>query len=338
MKLFKQIQFYIKMGRFKSYFGNLAILWFAMLIYFIVPFYSDFLGLNTKTALLVYAIGYTFIGFVFYTFHRHSSSSKGLLILRYFRRLFLSLKNKEIFKPEPEEKNALLFGMVKFFFFPIMLNFVFSNFSFLISSIPKIGVKSFTTIGGFNTTLFPVLLTAIFFFDTLVFTFGYAFESILLKNKLRSVEPTIFGWAVALICYPPFNGIFGKFLHWSANDYFSFNNEIYTFILRIFIVLLLSIYLSATFALGTKSSNLTNRGIVSRGPYAIIRHPAYISKNLAWWITTIASGSIEGILTIAVWSFVYHLRAITEEKHLMLDSDYVEYCKRVRYRYIPGIY
>ena len=40
-------------------------------------------------------------------------------------------------------------------------------------------------------------------------------------------------------------------------------------------------YALASIALNFKSSNLTNRGIVARGPYAIVRHPAYITKNLA---------------------------------------------------------
>ena len=42
-----------------------------------------------------------------------------------------------------------------------------------------------------------------FTIDTLVFSFGYAFEFKCLKNVVKSVEPTFFGWFVAIICYPP---------------------------------------------------------------------------------------------------------------------------------------
>jgi protein-S-isoprenylcysteine O-methyltransferase Ste14 len=102
----------------------------------------------------------------------------------------------------------------------------------------------------------------------------------------------------------------------------------------------------ATFSLGTKCSNLTNRGIVSTGAYGIVRHPAYISKNLSWFLMaipiiglSITTWSINWIALISIigWMIIYFLRAITEERHLMQDSDYREYCKKVKYRFIPGL-
>lgn len=174
--------------------------------------------------------------------------------------------------------------------------------------------------------------------DTLYFAFGYSIESGELKNKILSVEPTFLGWFVALICYPPLNTQMTRFTDWYANDYVMFGSDGITCIIRMIIVSLLLIYVGATIALGAKCSNLTNRGIVSRGPYAIIRHPAYISKNLAWWITIIPIASLPAILSMSAWSFIYHLRSITEEKHLMKDKNYQKYCKKVKYRYIPYIY
>jgi protein-S-isoprenylcysteine O-methyltransferase Ste14 len=38
------------------------------------------------------------------------------------------------------------------------------------------------------------------------------------------------------------------------------------------------------------------------------------------------------------WGTIYFLRALTEEKFLMRDPDYVAYCRKVKYRFIPGIY
>jgi protein-S-isoprenylcysteine O-methyltransferase Ste14 len=178
----------------------------------------------------------------------------------------------------------------------------------------------------------------LFLIDTLWFSFGYAVEAGFLKNKIRSVEPTVLGWVVALACYPPFNMTITKYLKWFANDYILFSNETITFIMRIIIILFIGIYVSATIALGTKCSNLTNRGIISRGPYKYIRHPAYISKNLAWWLTILPILSIPAFLSMLAWSFIYHLRSITEENHLKQDPDYIAYCRKVKYRYIPYIY
>ena len=49
----------------------------------------------------------------------------------------------------------------------------------------------------------------------------------------------------------------------------------------------MAIYASASVALNFKASNLTHRGIIATGPYRFIRHPAYICKNMAWWIGSI---------------------------------------------------
>jgi protein-S-isoprenylcysteine O-methyltransferase Ste14 len=38
------------------------------------------------------------------------------------------------------------------------------------------------------------------------------------------------------------------------------------------------------------------------------------------------------------WATIYFLRAITEERFLGKDPEYVAYCQRVKYRFIPGVY
>ncbi|MFH1521395.1 MAG: hypothetical protein ABIF18_00385, partial [archaeon] len=62
------------------------------------------------------------------------------------------------------------------------------------------------------------------------------------------------GWVVALICYPPFNTIFTRYTNWYADIYIIFSNNLITFAIRITILILLLIYLSATLSLGTKCS------------------------------------------------------------------------------------
>ena len=222
-----------------------------------------------------------------------------------------------------------------------MLNFFYGNYFSVKGQLPKLmslGVGGLFTMSNFNFLLYPFLISLIFLVDTLYFCFGYSFEAGFLKNKVRSVEPTIFGWVVAIASYPPFNGLVSNYVSWYANDYALFSSNMITFIARILVIILLSIYLSATLALGTRCSNLTNRGIVCKGPYKYVRHPAYIGKNMAWWITLIPVFGVLSILSMLTWSLIYYFRAITEERHLIQDPDYQEYCKKVKYRFIPGVY
>jgi protein-S-isoprenylcysteine O-methyltransferase Ste14 len=188
----------------------------------------------------------------------------------------------------------------------------------------------------------------ILFVDVLIFTVGYLVEMPRLRNEIRSVDPTLMGWGVTIICYPPFNRYTEVLLGSPISDFPQFDNPMAHIALNIALLVLMAIYASASVALGFKASNLTHRGIVARGPYAFIRHPAYTCKNLAWWIGSgplILAGFAESwfkgviaIASIAGWSMVYILRALTEEDHLRkVDGDYADYAAKVRYRFIPGV-
>jgi len=99
------------------------------------------------------------------------------------------------------------------------------------------------------------------------------------------------------------------------------------------LVLLTGIYAWATVAFGLRFSNLTHRGILTHGPYRWTRHPAYLSKNLFWWFSSLPFLSMSGSLTdvvrncalLGVTNAVYYWRARTEEAHLGTDADYVAY-------------
>jgi protein-S-isoprenylcysteine O-methyltransferase Ste14 len=90
-----------------------------------------------------------------------------------------------------------------------------------------------------------------------------------------------------------------------------------------------------------------HRGIVCRGLYRRIRHPAYLFMNLAWWtgaiplLVGLAQTSLKSFFwtsfCIAGWTFIYILRSLAEERHLSRHADYRLYMEQVRFRFIPGI-
>jgi len=79
--------------------------------------------------------------------------------------------------------------------------------------------------------------------------------------------------------------------------------------------------------------------IVTTGPYSLIRHPMYAGTLLMYLATPIALGSY-----VAIWPFllmipllVYRIR--NEEKVLKKGLDgYQEYCRKVKYRLVPGVW
>jgi protein-S-isoprenylcysteine O-methyltransferase Ste14 len=167
--------------------------------------------------------------------------------------------------------------------------------------------------------------------------FGYATESRWLGNKTRSVEPTAFGWMVCLACYPPYNNVLGTYLPLD-NGPLVIASEDVKLALRAATVLLFAIYASATVSFGFRFSNLTNRGIVSRGPYRLVRHPAYLCKCTAWWLEHIPTITLTKAFFLTLLCGVYALRAWTEERHLGMDPEYRAYKKKVPWIFIPGVY
>ena len=74
--------------------------------------------------------------------------------------------------------------------------------------------------------------------------------------------------------------------------------------------------------------------MLTNGPYRFTRHPAYLSKNLFWWCSTmpflVTNGSftdmIRNTVMLSAVSGVYYWRARTEEAHLLAaDPKYAEY-------------
>lgn len=230
--------------------------------------------------------------------------------------------------------NHLRSWAVKGFFLAFMLGIVPPNFGAFISA-------DATGIWTDPVRLSNWLISFMFVVDVAFATAGYILTFRPLDSHIRTANPFAAAWVAALICYPPFvlmgaggpldyhQGTYGDdgWAHWLAA---------YPALLWAFgavLVTLTGIYAWATVAFGIRFSNLTNRGILTHGPYAFTRHPAYLAKNTFWWVSTLpflaSTGSIvdaaRNTLLLACVSAVYYWRARTEERHLRLDPDYVAY-------------
>lgn len=190
---------------------------------------------------------------------------------------------------------------------------------------------------GDGTWALDLAYNAAFMIDCGWALMGYASESRWLGNKTRSVEPTALGWTVALACYPPFNDVLGTYLPLGGGAELIHDAHL-KLVLKALIVALFIIYASATVAFGFKFSNLTNRGIVTRGPYAVVRHPAYACKCTAWWLENLPTLSFQSAFFLVGVCGVYGLRAWTEERHLGRDPEYRAYKRRVKWAVLPGVF
>jgi protein-S-isoprenylcysteine O-methyltransferase Ste14 len=219
--------------------------------------------------------------------------------------------------------------LVKAFFLPLMLVWMHGESRTLIRF-------DFSTVDWSNLRLYDFLYSLIFGVDLILATVGYILSFRVIDTHVRSAEPTMTGWVVALFCYQPFYGLMeAQFVRYSSD--FSFGSWLAPWqgariAWAALIVTLISIYTLATVSFGVRFSNLTHRGILTNGPYRFTKHPAYVAKNISWWLISIPfiphTGVLDAIrhsMLLGCINTMYFLRARTEERHLSRDPVYVAY-------------
>jgi len=184
--------------------------------------------------------------------------------------------------------------------------------------------------------LVAALVAEVFFIDILFGGLGYIMTFRPLDTHIRSAHPTLLGWVAALSCYPPLT-IMGNGM---ALDYRQTPEWFYWFaglpwlalVWASLIVLLVAFYAWSTLVFGMRFSNLTHRGILTHGPYSLTKHPAYLTKVLFWWMVHMPFlnpdsrwEALRNTLLLLFISWVYWLRARTEERHLRTDPVYEQY-------------
>ena len=81
-----------------------------------------------------------------------------------------------------------------------------------------------------------------------------------------------------------------------------------------------------------------DRGLVVRGPYALVRHPVYAAYVLLLGGYVLQSFSLRNVLValLVIGCDVGRIRA--EERVLAQNPAHPAYCRRVRWRMLPGIW
>lgn len=220
--------------------------------------------------------------------------------------------------------------LVKAFFLPLMFVFLNSDLNAIwtMTELPSLNAPEAIYSHSYDT---------LYLVDVLLACAGYVMTLRLFGTQIKSSEPTLFGWLVCLACYPPFWDAVSKYLSYDQDNVywgrlFSGSPLLYG-VWGTVILLFVAIYVWATISFGMRFSNLTNRGIITHGPYRWVKHPAYLAKNITWWLISMPFVAGTGDWGMALRSSallvgvnaIYFLRARTEERHLATDPAYRQY-------------
>ncbi len=317
---------FIKLVGFAATLGSIAVL------YWLFPeydgkFYDPYFTLLTYTLpiMLIFAVPYFIVIDRMMTDPQDGYWHVGRLVLGHF--------------PDNAEdrrrlREHLLGWLIKAFFLPLMTVYLYRNVSWMANNPIELAFAE-------PHTAIRWLINLGFFLDVSFAFVGYTMTLRVIDSHIRSSNPLLLGWFVALMCYKPFWSLFensylayGKAPNWLGwlGDY-----PTLVVIWGGMLVILIAIYAWATVIFGLRFSNLTHRGIITGGPFRFTKHPAYVAKNLYWWMATVpfiaAAGwetAVQSTLLILGLNAIYIMRAKTEEKHLSSDSTYVQYCEWIQ--------
>jgi protein-S-isoprenylcysteine O-methyltransferase Ste14 len=224
----------------------------------------------------------------------------------------------------------LLGWLVKGYYLPLM----FTYFCGDLDKLLHYDLKRLNGLQGY----FDWAYFTLYFIDVALVSMTYLMSLKLTDTHIRSTEPSIFGWLAALVCYEPFWSLIGaQYLAYDTGkgwgSWLSGIPWLYA-LWGALILALVVIYVWSTIAFGARFSNLTHRGIITNGPYRYSKHPAYLAKNLSWWLISMPfmigvglAQSVRCCLLLCMLNGIYYLRAKTEERHLGLDPVYRQYAQ-----------
>lgn len=222
--------------------------------------------------------------------------------------------------------------MVKALFLPLMIVYLSTDADHLNASL------ALALNAPFSLSTFRFMYDLSFTMDLMFGTVGYLCTLRILDSHVRSAEPTVLGWLAAVICYQPFwSLISNQYIHYQGSMFWD-NWLISIPVVRVIwgaaIIAMVMCYALSTISFGLRFSNLTNRGIITSGPYRFTKHPAYIAKNLSYWMVSVPfieplgwQPAVTHCAALIAVNLLYFLRAKTEERHLMNDPEYRAYAE-----------
>ena len=149
----------------------------------------------------------------------------------------------------------------------------------------------------------------------------------LVRRSPRSVSRRTRDWATAL------GGSFGPFLLRAGGLQPAFTAGVVLQIAG------LAVWTWSFFSLGRSFGLVAaDRGIVTRGPYGLIRHPMYASYLVTQLGYLLQSASVWNVSVLILTWTCQVARALAEERLLAAAPAYAGYRERVRWRLVPWVW
>ena len=198
--------------------------------------------------------------------------------------------------------------------------------------------------------IFNEILVSIFYLGILVYFLILTIKDRKNKNReIKEIERKSYRilW-ISIPLYIFFAGYISGYVFYLSNSieflrYFILP-PIFIYIGIIISAIGLFIYIWGKISLGRYYSHVVSvykdHRVIDKGPYKYIRHPMYLGSILILFGVPIVYRSLLSIPLIIIMIVIYNYRANIEEKLLIenLGEEYLNYKKKVKYKFIPYIF
>ncbi len=152
----------------------------------------------------------------------------------------------------------------------------------------------------------------------------------LIRTKPISVSMNPIHWLIALIT--SFSGFF--FIRQTTEP-----PVVLFYVGKILIILAFFVGLGGAVTLGRSFGMLPAlRKVKIKFAYQLVRHPMYLASIMNKFGYALLNLSTFNIALLFLVTLLYNLRSEYEEQILSQSGTYIDYMKKVRYRFLPGIY
>ncbi len=176
------------------------------------------------------------------------------------------------------------------------------------------------------------------------FLFGKNFKEI--QDRMKSGPGTKWWDILFWLIYGPMNlaipviaGLDAGRFHWSP----AYSSYLYLIAYLVFIVSALfhiwAIRSNKFYASTVRIQHEREQTVISDGPYRYVRHPGYLGIILMVSSMALALGSLWALIPAILVGVLLFVRTALEDRTLQKEFiGYREYCQKVKFRILPGIW
>jgi protein-S-isoprenylcysteine O-methyltransferase Ste14 len=143
---------------------------------------------------------------------------------------------------------------------------------------------------------------------------------------------------LAILAVPPVAGLDDGRFHWSSMGW-PLVGLGYILLVAGWILFAWAETVNPFFEPGVRIQTERGHRVIDTGPYAIVRHPGYVSASVMFAGFALSLGSWWALIPTGFASLLLVLRTIWEDRTLHAElPGYRAYAQRVRFRSIPGVW